>query len=202
MCLSRGKVFETQDISCIFLTGGYVTDPTRAAIMRLYDINKGVWNAEMLEFLGITAKRLPEVQRSGTFIGYLTAEAAAAFGLNTDVKVYNGAHDQYCASIGSGVISPGRLLPATGTAWVLFGVTEKPLFSKSHISPGVHPWGGFGAMASLSGIGAVVEGFASSYGESLGSLDKKAEQFQEMTENFLIFRVLVEGLPAASGYCI
>lgn len=157
------------------LCGENVTDPTGAGIMRLYNINDGAWDAEMLEYTGIKENQLPRVASCGELIGTLTPEAAESMGLSSDVRVYCGAHDQYCASLGSGAVNPGDILLATGTAWVIFGVTDKLCFNDRFIAPGIHPIDGrFGAMATLSGVGAAVDNHARSMGTELREVDKVA----------------------------
>lgn len=157
------------------LCGQSVTDPTGAAIMRLYDVNAAEWSSAMTEYLGIDAAALPRVAACGSEIGKLTPEAAEAMGLDTSVSVICGAHDQYCASIGSGMTRPGDLLLATGTAWVIFGLTQSLCFNECYIAPGIHPFGGFGAMATLSGVGAAVANHADAMGVALPELDRVAE---------------------------
>ncbi len=158
------------------LCGENVTDPTGAAIMRLYNINDKRWDAEMLDYVGVTESRLPRVVPIGTLIGKLTPDAAADMGLDTSVSVYCGAHDQYCASMGSGVTSPGDILLATGTAWVMFGVTDKLCFNSCYIAPGIHALPGvFGTMATLSGVGAAVANHAETMGVALRDVDAIAE---------------------------
>ena len=139
------------------LTGNCVEDPTCAAIRRLYDINERKMSEDILGYLALTEEKLPKTLPAGDVVGNLTAKAAEATGLPESVCVYNGAHDQYCASIGSNAAETGRLLLATGTAWVLFGVTDTPLFGESRISPCIHPAGGYGALSTVTGIGAAFE---------------------------------------------
>lgn len=170
-----GYFVTTQEYIMKKLTGSFVTDPASSAIARLFDIENGRYNDDMLCFLGINEKRLARVAPAGELIGTLTQDAADELGLPLGVKVMNGTHDQYCASLGSGVTRGGELLIASGTAWVLFSVTEKPLFTPSHISPCAHPAGGYGAMASLGGIGSEVSRFASACGLSPAELDARAE---------------------------
>lgn len=168
------------------LCGENVTDPTGAGIMRLYNINDGAWDTEMLEYTGINESQLPRVVGCGDFIGTLTREAAAAMGLGEDVRVYCGAHDQYCASIGSGAVDPGDILLATGTAWVIFGVTDTLCFNDRFIAPGIHPIDGrFGAMATLSGVGAAVDNHARAMGASLKDVDKVAETRRDGARDLL-----------------
>ena len=110
------------------LTGRRVIDPTNAAIRQLFNIETGDWDDEILSAAGITRERLPEVLPVGAFVGNLTSEAARELGLSVDVKVYNGAHDQYCASLGSGAVETGDMLLATGTTWVVLGITPELLY--------------------------------------------------------------------------
>jgi sugar (pentulose or hexulose) kinase len=122
----------------------------------------------------------------------LTAEAAAKTGLSESVRVYNGAHDQYCASVGSGAVNSGQLLLATGTAWVLFGVTEAPLFGESRISPCLHPAGGYGALSTVTGIGAAFEWLSKLTNTPLPELSAGASERKGKNDN-LFFR------PSATG---
>ena len=157
------------------LTGRSVEDPTCAAIRRLYDVNEKKINEDILDYLGLTYDKLPETLPTGAFVGNLTADAARELGLHESVRVYNGAHDQYRASIGGGTVEAGQLMLATGTAWVLFGVTEAPLFSDSMISPCIHPAGGFGALSTVSGIGAAFEWLSKLTNTPISELSAGAE---------------------------
>lgn len=175
----------TADYYTGHLCGRYVYDPASAAITRLYDFMRGECSRELLEYLDIDAKKISPVMPSGTLAGTLTKDAADELGLDPGIPVYVGAHDQYCAAVGSGIRRPGQLLIATGTAWVLFGVTREPCFSPLHTAPCVFPElsGGdakkYGVIATLSGIGASVERFAASCGYSLAESDRLAAALLE-----------------------
>ncbi len=170
------------------LTKRAVSDPSGAAITRLYDVLERRWNAEVLSYIGVCEDRLPRVLPSGAGLGVLCPEAALELGLPGDVKVYNGAHDQYCASLGSGVIAPGELLLATGTAWVIFGIIESLNFNKRYIAPGIHPIEGlFGAMTSIGGIGRQLEDFARREGLSLFELDAGCASRRQAARELLIY---------------
>ena len=159
-----------------FLTGNYVTDPTGQAITRLYDVKKLSYDGQMLDFLGITEKSLPRVLPCGSFAGRLTAGAAELIGIPEGVPVFVGAHDQYCASIGSGVTEPGQMLCATGTAWVIFGVSDR-FFDRPPYPPCcAHPASGkYGFMISMSGCGGALDAFAASRGLTLRQIDGMIE---------------------------
>ena len=174
------------------LTGFCVEDPTCAAIRRLYDVTRCEMSADILAYLGISEEKLPKTLPTGAFVGNLTADAARELGLSESVRVYNGAHDQYCASIGSGTVESGQLLLATGTAWVLFGVTETPLFGASRISPCIHPAGGWGALSTVTGVGAAVEWLGKLTNTPIAELSSGAEQRLGKNDS-LFFR------PSATG---
>ncbi len=157
------------------LTGRKVIDPTNAAIRQLFNIETGDWDDEILSACGITRERLPEVLPVGALVGNLTEDAARELGLSRDVKVYNGAHDQYCASLGSGAVEIGDMLLATGTTWVVLGVTPALLYTESHISPGIHPApGAYGAMASIVSAGSALNWFKGIIGDGFKTIDEEA----------------------------
>lgn len=159
------------------LCGRYVIDPTNAAIRQLFNISSGKWDSEVLDAVGITSDRLPEVMPIGARVGNLTAEAAEALGLSEEVTVYNGAHDQYCAALGCGATKAGDMLLATGTTWVVLGVTDGLLYTDSYIAPGIHPAKGtYGAMASLVSAGSSMKWYKNLIDGDFRTMDDEAEK--------------------------
>ncbi len=179
------------------LTGRKVIDPTNAAIRQLFNIETGDWDDELLSAAGVTRERLPEVLPVGAFVGNLTEEAAKALNLSTDVKVYNGAHDQYCASLGSGAVEVGDMLLATGTTWVVLGITPDLLYTDSHISPGIHPAGAYGAMASIVSAGSALNWYKKNViGDSFKVIDEEAaKRRDEAKDLFVLPYVCGAGFP-------
>lgn len=170
------------------LTGRNVTDPTNAAMRQLINVATADWDDTLIEIAGLSKNRLPECLPTGAPLGTLTEEAARQLGLPRSVKVYNGAHDQYCASLGSGAVVSGDLLLSTGTTWVILGITEEPLFTASHISPGVHPIKGlYGNMASLNSAGSALKWFRQLTGEDYAALDEIAAQRLYSAETILYY---------------
>lgn len=167
-----------------YLTGRNVTDPTNAAIRILYNIEEQRYDPEILGLLGLEESRLPEVLPTGAVIGTLTSSAAGALGLSQDVRVCNGAHDQYCASLGAGAVRAGDVLVATGTAWVVLGVTDRLIRSESHVSPGIHPVKGlYGAMASLVSAGSVLKWYRNLVESDYAALDAGAMTHRESAKD-------------------
>ena len=159
------------------LTGRAVIDPTNAAIRQLYNVDSGKWDESILNAACVSEEELPRIMATGDLVGSLTEEAAAALGLDTSIRVYNGAHDQYCASLGCGAVNSGDMLLSTGTTWVLMGITEKPIFSESYISACTHPARGlYGNMASLTSTGSSYQWLKDTFlpKEDFPSIDEKA----------------------------
>lgn len=179
------------------LCGQCVIDPTNAAMRQIFNIETGEWDREILDFIGITEERLPKVLPIGATVGNLTPLAAEALGLDTSVTVYNGAHDQYCASIGSGAVEAGDMLLATGTTWVVLGITDKLLYTENHISPGIHAVPGkFGALASLVSAGSALNWYRSIIDGDFKEMDIKAsERTQSAKDLFVLPYVCGAGFP-------
>ncbi len=164
-----------------------VIDPTNAAMRQMFNIETGEWDKEILDYIGIDESRLPTVLPIGAEVGSLTPEAAEALGLTTDVKVYNGAHDQYCASIGCGAVDAGDMLLATGTTWVVLGITDKPLYTESHISPGIHALPGrYGALASLVSAGSALNWYRSIIDGNFRLMDEEAAKRMESAKDLFV----------------
>ncbi len=169
------------------LTGKFVADPTNAAIRQLFNIKTGKWDEEILAALGIDESLLPEVIPMGAPVGKLTEKASEVLGLSKDVTVFNGAHDQYCAALGSGAVESGDMLLATGTAWVVLGVTDSLLYTDNHICPGIHPAGNYGAMASLVSAGSALKWYKNIIDGDFRTMDEEASKRLESSEGLFVF---------------
>lgn len=140
------------------LIDAYVIDPTNAAMRQLMNIYTLKWDDEILERLEMDRSFLPTIKPSGAPLGTLSKKSAVDLGLNERVQVFNGSHDQYCAAIGAGAIKKGDLLLSTGTAWVLLGINDAPLFTESFIASGPHILHGlYGLMSTLPVAGAALD---------------------------------------------
>lgn len=169
------------------LCGQCVIDPTNAAMRQMFNIETGKWDQEILDFIEIDESRLPRVLPIGAEVGTLTPNAAKALGLSTGVKVYNGAHDQYCASVGCGAVETGDMLLATGTTWVVLGITDKLLYTDNHISPGIHAVPGkFGALASLVSAGSALNWYRSIIDGNFRIMDEEAAKRQESAKDLFV----------------
>ncbi|MBN2073428.1 MAG: hypothetical protein JW770_05730 [Actinobacteria bacterium] len=122
------RILFVEDYMIYRLTGRAVTDYTILPSSLLYDIVKKEWWQDMLDFLEITEKQLPEVMPSGKVIGKISEKAQNELGLSKDVAVVTGAMDHMAGFIGSGNIREGIVTETTGTALAICATTEKPVF--------------------------------------------------------------------------
>ena len=141
------------------LTGQWATNPSNAAGMQLMDVSTRTWSDELCSLAGVDPRILAPIRESGAVAGALTGEAAAALGLDTGTPVVMGGHDQACTALGLGVVEPGDLFLASGTAWVLTAVTDRAnvaaLPRSLNLSPHVLP-GSWTASQNLGGLGVML----------------------------------------------
>jgi len=169
------------------LTGKSVMNPSDATMTQLLDIATAAWDGRLLAFVGITRDQVSELLPSGHAISTLTAEASEVLGLSREVLVVNGAHDQYCAAVGTGVTQPGEVLLSCGTAWVLLAVPDSLQAGRDsgmalscHAVPG--RWGG---IRSLGGIGTSLEWLLSQVwrqGSARGRARSRAHLYATLNE--------------------
>ena len=183
------RYMTTLEVVNEFLTGHPVIDPTNAAMRQLYSVAANDWDPVMLKAAGITREALPQVTPTGALVGALLPEAAEAMGLIPGIPVYNGAHDQYCASIGAGAVHDGDMLLSAGTTWVLMGVGKKPMFTSTFVAPGKHPVEGlYGAIASLVCSGASLQWFKNNFlPEEFDEMNRVVAQRQDKAKDLFFY---------------
>jgi xylulokinase len=109
---------------------------------------------------GIQPERLSPIRPAGTVIGPITAEASRLTGLPPETVVVNGGHDQGCTALAMGVTSPGKVLLAGGTSWVVTTVVTAPAVETipEGMDMNFHPAPGRWTVSqSLGGLGASLE---------------------------------------------
>jgi len=93
--------------------------------------------------------RLAELPAEGNgVVGTLDKKVAEQIGLDGDVALVSGGHDQACAALGSGVTEPGLAMVSTGTAEVVEVAMSSPVLNESlrrgnisvcrHVVPGLY----------------------------------------------------------------
>ncbi len=97
------------------MTGELATEPSDAAATWLFDIEHGVWSAQLIAWCGLEDRYLPAIIHSVDVAGPLTAAAAEALNLPAGIPVIAGSADQPAQMLGHGVYQPGTALTIIGT---------------------------------------------------------------------------------------
>ena len=109
------------------LSGERATDFSLASRTLMLDLERRSWAQSILELAALPEGILPPIRPSGTRIGTITPEAAAATGLAADCAVGVGGHDHVCGLLAAGADAPGVLLDSLGTAEALTMVRDRPI---------------------------------------------------------------------------
>ncbi len=119
------RIFLLEDYLLFKLTGKFVTEKTLQSSSLYFDINRGTWWQEMLDFIGVDSSMLPTPLSSGTLVGEYEG-----------IKVVTSAMDQVAGAIGAGVVEKGIVSEMTGTTMAIFVPSdEKPPYDEDSIVP-------------------------------------------------------------------
>lgn len=142
------KILLPKDYLVYRLTGVHATDYSDASGTLLLDVAHKRWSSEMLDLCGVTEAQMPTLFDSWQPVGTLSAAAAAALGLPTDVVVCAGAGDNAAAAIGTGTVGEGRCNISLGTSGTVFISSEQfrvdpqnALHAFAHADGGFHLMG-------------------------------------------------------------
>ncbi len=119
------KVMFMKDYFIYRLTGKCVCDDSVLCTTTFWDINKrSYWN-EMLEKIGISVFKLPQIVSQGSNIGKINRASAFEYGLNENTIVNVGAQDQMCGALGAGNIRGGILSESLGSAMMVMATLDQ-----------------------------------------------------------------------------
>ncbi|MFO7956969.1 MAG: FGGY-family carbohydrate kinase [Candidatus Brocadiia bacterium] len=141
------------------LCGRRAHDPTSLSLAMLLNPRERRADPELLDKIGLTEDRLPELLPATEAAGVLTPEAAELTGLPAGIPVSPAVHDQYAAALGCGAVHAGDVMFGAGTAWVLLAVAgDEPGREGAVLSAGFtcpHPVDGlYGRILSMANGGS------------------------------------------------
>lgn len=113
------------------LTGAAVIDPALASTTMLFELATGAWSEALCAAFEISAAELPVIQPTCAIAGALSAEGARLTGLPVGTRVAVGTGDDFAAPLGAGVIAPGPILCAIGTAEVVGAVARTAVLDRA-----------------------------------------------------------------------
>ncbi len=179
-------ILSTSDYVYYKLTGKLVIDYTSAAMMANFNVENKEYDKRILSVIGVKESMLPKLVPTGEDLGEILPVVAKDLGLPNGVKVYAGAHDQYAASLGSNYFSNNDMVISTGTTWVIFGNSNKPVFNQHYLAPCIHPNGGYGVITSAVSSGTVLEWTKNFIGTDFKTLDEEVEK-RALDQKLLVY---------------
>ena len=138
------KFMHAKDAIVARLTGAFVTDPSDASGMNLYDLERGTWSEPIVVATRLDPDQLPELRRSIDVAGQVLPEVAQGVGVAPGTPVVIGGGDGACAAAGAGVIGEGAAYNYVGSSSWIALATKNPVydpeyrtFTFGHIVPGM-----------------------------------------------------------------
>ncbi|MCA9902215.1 MAG: xylulokinase [Anaerolineae bacterium] len=138
------KFVHAKDSIVARLTGAFVTDPSDASSMNLYDLQQGTWSPAILQAAGLDPAQLPDIHLSTAVVGEVLAAVADEAGVAPGTPVVIGGGDGACAAAGAGVVREGSAYNYIGSSSWIALATDKPIYDPSlrtftfgHIVPGM-----------------------------------------------------------------
>jgi xylulokinase len=139
------KFVHAKDAVVARLTGVFVTDPSDASGMNLYDLEGGVWSERIIEAAELDPAQLPNLRQSVDVVGTVRPEIADEAGVAAGTPVVIGGGDGACAAAGAGVVSEGAAYNYVGSSSWIALATHKPIydpdfktFTFGHVVPGMY----------------------------------------------------------------
>ena len=136
------KFVHAKDAVIARLTGVFVTEPSDASSMNLYDINRWCWSEPIVEAAQLDPDKLPDVRRSIDVVGEIRADIADEVGLLAGTPVVIGGGDGPCAATGAGVVREGLAYAYIGSSsWIALAMPrpvvdpKQRTFTFAHIIP-------------------------------------------------------------------
>lgn len=184
-----------------------VQDPSNASISMFYNVSSDKWDPEILSLLGVDQTYFSPIKDSGVPVGYLNDKICKGLDINHKVKVINGGHDQYCASIGAGIFDEKELLLSTGTAWVIFKTLNKQIMDREHLfGIGRHILKNkFGLIYSIPTAGASLDWFGrkvmkcKDIGDFYNLINSNSTSLSNLKNNIIFYPYLTGEIPPYSG---
>lgn len=179
------RVFLLEDYLLYKLTGEFVTEKTLQSSTIYFDIKNNCWWDEMLEFIGISADKLPRLIGSGEYVGEYNG-----------IKVVTSAMDQVAGAIGAGVVKKGIISEMTGTTMAIYVPTDNiPEYKENSIIPCHYSFDGSYCLLSWS----PTAGMALKWFKNQFLKDYSFKELDTMAENIPIGSDGVTFLPYLCG---
>ena len=113
--INAHKFLHISDYIIYRFTNRFVAEVPIYSCMGIYDLALGGWWSAMLDFIELSADKLPDLIEAGVEVGKLTPAAAQQTGLSEDTSVVSGTLDVSATVLGSNTLSDKQLALSLGT---------------------------------------------------------------------------------------
>ena len=139
------KFTHAKDAIIARLTGEFVSEPSDASGMNLFDLEKGTWSESILEASQVDSAKLPVLRASKDVVGGVLPQVAEEAGVVAGTPVVIGGGDGVCAAAGAGVLREGLAFNYIGSSSWISLATSQPIFDPqfktftfAHLIPGLY----------------------------------------------------------------
>ena len=112
------------------LTGAHLFDHGNASTTMLYSLSNRSFDDSLLAAFDVSDRELPGLAEASTPAGMLSAEGAAMTGLPAGLPVAVGTGDDFSNPLGAGLMAPGRVVCALGTAEVVGALSVEAVIDR------------------------------------------------------------------------
>lgn len=109
------KILLGEDYIIYSLTGTRQISYSLAARTGAFDVEKKIWLNEVFNFCGVDTSLMSTPVEMGSIAGSISEKMKKELGIDYDITVVNGAHDQVANMLGAGIFKSNQALDATGT---------------------------------------------------------------------------------------
>jgi len=109
------RILLGEDYIVYMLTGNAQIDYSLAARTAAFDIEKKCFVKEIFDYAGIDISLMSQPVEAGTVAGKIKTDVKREIGIDYEIKVVNGCHDQVAGMIGSGAFKSYQAMDGTGT---------------------------------------------------------------------------------------
>jgi xylulokinase len=112
------------------LTGEHVFDHGLASTTMVYDLAERAFDPGLLAMFELEAGELPRIAEASDRAGALHRQGAELAGLPAGTPVAVGTGDDFSNPLGAGLVEPGKLACALGTAEVVGALHDRPAIDR------------------------------------------------------------------------
>lgn len=129
---NRPGLFERADkllLVCDYLgyllTGERIIDYGLASRTGAFNVHKSEFDEDILSAFGVDVSLFSTPKRAGSIVGKLRAELREELGIENEVTLVIGSHDQICSALGAGAVKAGNAVDGLGTVECVTAVFDR-----------------------------------------------------------------------------